>query len=181
MTSNKHPAAELDPRFSSRDAAAVPWVTARQALEQAEIYWLATVRPEGRPHVAPLIAVWLDDALHFATGPDEQKARNLAQNSHCAITTGCNSLSEGFDVVVEGDAVPVKDESTLRRLVDLYKSKYDWDYMVRDGAFYVVRFSRSPDNIRTAEQGQKTRVYAIAATNVLGFGRGDTFSQTRWR
>jgi hypothetical protein len=69
----------------------------------------------------------------------------------------------------------------LRRLVELYKAKYDWDYMVRDGTFHVVRFSRSPDNVRTAEQGQETRVYAIAPTKVLGFGRGDTFSQTRWR
>jgi hypothetical protein len=181
MTSSKRPAAELDPRFSSPDAVAMPWATAREALEQAEIYWLATVRPDGRPHVTPLIAVWLDDALHFATGPGEQKAKNLAQNSPCAITTGCNSLSECFDVVVEGDAVPVKDGSTLRRLVDLYKSKYDWDYVVRDGTFYVVRFSKSPDNVLLAEQGQETRVYAIAPTNVLGFGRGDTFSQTRWR
>jgi hypothetical protein len=52
---------------------------------------------------------------------------------------------------------------------------------VRDGAFYVVRFSRSPDNDRIAEQGQETRVFAIAATKVLGVGRGDTFSPTRWR
>jgi Pyridoxamine 5'-phosphate oxidase len=181
MVTNTHPAAELDTRFSSPDAVAVPWSAARETLEQAQIYWLTTVRPDGRPHVAPLIAIWLDDTLHFATGPAEQKVKNLAQNSHCAITTGCNSLSEGLDVVVEGDAVPVKGESTLRRLVDLYKSKYDWDYMVRDGTFYVVRFSRSPDNVRIAEQGQETLVYAIAATKVLAFGRGDTFSQTRWQ
>src|SRR5262245_51386531 len=181
MVSTADPAAELDTQFSSPNAIAVPWSTAREALEQAEIYWLTTVRPDGRPHVAPLIAIWLNDALHFATGPAEQKAKNLARNGHCAISTGCNSLREGLDVVVEGDAVPVWDESTLQRLVDLYKAKYDWDYVVRDGIFYVVRFSRSPDNVQIAEQGQATRVYAIAATKVLGFGRGDTFSQTRWQ
>ena len=35
--------------------------------------WLTTVRADGRPHVTPLVAVWLDDAIHFSTGPEEQK------------------------------------------------------------------------------------------------------------
>jgi hypothetical protein len=35
--------------------------------QPAEVHWLSTVRPDGRPHVAPLIAVWVDDALVFCT------------------------------------------------------------------------------------------------------------------
>ena len=46
-------------------------------LEGAELYWLTTVRADGRPHVTPLIGVWHDGAVHFCTGPREQKARNL--------------------------------------------------------------------------------------------------------
>ncbi len=46
-------------------------------LEASEIFWLSTVRRDGRPHVTPLPAMWLDGALHFCTGPEEQKAKNL--------------------------------------------------------------------------------------------------------
>ena len=46
----------------------------------AELYWITTVRADGRPHVTPLIGVWFDGAMHFTTGLEEQKARNLAAN-----------------------------------------------------------------------------------------------------
>jgi hypothetical protein len=62
---------------------------------------LATVRPNGRPHVTTIAAVWLDNALHFVTGKSERKAKNLARNSQCVITTGCHVL-RGLDVVLEG-------------------------------------------------------------------------------
>src|SRR5262245_36371516 len=100
--STSGPAAQLDTRFSSPEATAIPWDTAREKLAQAAIYWLSTVRPDGRPHVTPLPAVWQDDALYFCTGAAEQKARNLAGNAQCILTTGCNSFSEGLDLVVEG-------------------------------------------------------------------------------
>lgn len=59
------PMAELHPDFSSPDASASPWSEAQTQLEGAEIFWLSTVRPDGRPHVTPLITVWLDGALYF--------------------------------------------------------------------------------------------------------------------
>lgn len=68
------------------------------------MYWLSIVHPEGRPHVTPIAGVWLDDALCFSTGQEERKARNLALNTACVVTTGCNVL-DGMDVVVEGEAV----------------------------------------------------------------------------
>ena len=110
------PIAELDPAFSSPDATPTPWSEAVARLEAAEIYWLSTVRPDGRPHVTPLIAVWLDGAPHLTTGPTERKARNLEANQACVLTTGCNELGAGLDVVVEGEAVPVTDTPTLRRV-----------------------------------------------------------------
>lgn len=106
---DREPVAEIQPRFSSDDAKATSWTEGREHLEKAEVYWLSTVRPDGRPHVTPLIAVWMDGSLYFCTGPDERKAKNLALNSRCAITTGCNAISEGLDLVVEGDAAPVRE------------------------------------------------------------------------
>jgi general stress protein 26 len=163
----KEPVAELQPRFSSGDATATQWTEARGHLEQAEVYWLSTVRPDGRPHVTPLLAVWLDGALYFCTGADERKAKNLARNAHCVITTGCNALNEGLDLVVEGDAVRVRDEATLRRLAGSYASKYGWHYTVRDGALH-------------GEVGNVAIVYEVTPAIAFGFGKG-TFSQTRWR
>ena len=71
------PTTDLDPRFSSDGATATPWQEARDQLDRAKAYWLSTVRPDGRPHVTTIAAVWLDDALYFTTGVDERKAKNL--------------------------------------------------------------------------------------------------------
>jgi hypothetical protein len=159
--------AVLDRRFSAPGAKATQWSAVRGRLEDAEVFWLSTVRPDGRPHVTPLIGLWRDDALVFCTGPAERKARNLAGNAHCVITTGSNALDEGLDVVVEGEAVLVEDEATLRDLAGAYESKYgaEWHFDVRDGAFHG--------------DGGRARVFEVAPTAVFAFAKGE-YSQTRW-
>lgn len=166
---DKQPVAELDTRFSSDGATPTAWAEARTHLERAEVYWLSTVRPDGRPHVTPLLSVWLDGALYFCTGPTERKAKNLERNAHCILTTGCNALNEGLDLVVEGVAVRVSDDAALQRIADAYESKYgrEWHFDVRDGAFGHA-------------DGGEALVYEVAPVKALGFGKGE-FSQTRWR
>src|SRR6059036_2687173 len=133
----KQPVTELDTRFSDEDVVATDWEETRRALEDAELFWISTVRADGRPHVTPLVAVWLDDALHFCTGAGEQKGHNLAANPHVVVTTGCNTWDRGLDVMVEGEAVRVTDEATLQRLARAWAEKWDgqWKFGVRDGAF----------------------------------------------
>ena len=99
------PVTALDERFSDPKAVATGWDETRRALDEAELFWITTVRPDGRPHVTPLVAVWLDGALYFCTGDTEQKAVNLAANPHVILTTGCNRWDGGLDVVLEGNAV----------------------------------------------------------------------------
>src|SRR5437763_11031358 len=113
-----HPVPELDARFSAPDAVATPWEHTRRAIAEAELFWISTVRADGRPHVTPLPAVWQDDALYFCTGAAEQKGVNLARNSHCTLTTGSNTWKAGLDLVVEGEARRITDETRLRRLAD---------------------------------------------------------------
>jgi nitroimidazol reductase NimA-like FMN-containing flavoprotein (pyridoxamine 5'-phosphate oxidase superfamily) len=167
------PETTLDPRYSSADATATTWVEARELLERAELFWITTVRPDGRPHVTPLIAVWLDDALHFCTGEDERKARNLAANPQVVMTTGSNTMDDGLDIVVEGEAVNVRDDQRLLELADAWVEKYgeEWRFDVRDGAFR---------HLQGDERG-KVLVFAVAPRTAFGFGKGATFSQTRWR
>jgi hypothetical protein len=163
------PVAELDARYSAPGTRAAAWGRARQELEQARLYWLSTVRPDGRPHVTPLISVWVDGALYFSTGPDERKALNLSANPHCVLMTGCNTFDEGFDTVVEGDTVRVSDDAELERVAEVYVSKYgsDWDFDVHDGAFL-------------GEGGSTVLLYRVEPSTVFGFGKGE-FTQTRWR
>jgi hypothetical protein len=166
MPETTEPVTEINPQFSTEAAAATPWAEALEILEQAQIYWLSTVRPDGRPHVTPLMGVWWEGAFYFCTGPSERKARNLEDNARCAVTTGCNAL-EGTDIVLEGSAVRVSEEAALRHLTDLYDSKYGWRYEVREGAFYG--------------EGGTALVYRVAPSTGFGFGKGKAFSQTRWR
>jgi general stress protein 26 len=165
------PTAELDTRFSSPDAIAPAWSDVVDALERAEIFWLSTVRTDGRPHVTPLPAMWLDGSLYFCTGPGEQKAKNIQANPRCVLTTGTDRFRSGLDVVVEGSAVRTTDESLLRRLAAMWKSKLDWTLEVADGTFHD----------RSTETGGTAHVYAVAPTKVLAFGKGEPFSQTRYR
>ena len=165
------PVAELNPQFSSDDATSTPWAEARGHLEKAEVFWLTTVRPDGRPHVAPLLSVWLNGALYFSTGDSERKAKNLARNAHCILTTGCNALSEGLDLVIEGEATKVGDEAELRRVADTYESKYGSHFTAPEGTFF---------GLGDAIRGGDVLVYRVAPSTAFGFGKG-TFSQTRWR
>ena len=164
------PVVKLDARFSSEGATPTAWVDAQRRLAGAQVFWLTTVRPDGRPHVTPLLSIWLDGALYFCTGRGERKAKNLAQNPHCILTTGCNVLDEGLDLVVEGDAAKVSDDARLRRVADAYESKYgsDWHFDVRDGAF-------------RNDVGDEALVFKVAPSTAFGFGKGELYSQTRWR
>jgi nitroimidazol reductase NimA-like FMN-containing flavoprotein (pyridoxamine 5'-phosphate oxidase superfamily) len=165
------PVAELDPQFSSPEAKATQWAQARERLEKAEVYWLSTVRPDGRPHVTPLIAVWLDGALYFCTGPDERKAKNLAGNPRVVLTTGCNTFSDGLDVVIEGEATRrVSDRTRLERLAERFGSKYGppFEFSVGEGVFLN-------------DGGGEALVYEVAPLTAFGFDKGKQFSQTRWR
>src|SRR5205814_710057 len=59
------PTARIDQRFSDAEAAPTPWSAVTAVLERAELYWITTVRADGRPHVTPLIGVWHDGAARF--------------------------------------------------------------------------------------------------------------------
>jgi general stress protein 26 len=165
------PLTELDKRFSDQNAIAIAWEETRSAIEDAQLFWITTVRVDGRPHVTPLVAVWLDDTLYFATGADEQKAVNLRNNRNVILTTGCNDWEQGFDVVVEGEAVQVTDERVLERLAELWATKWDgrWHYEVHQRGF---RYEGGGTSV--------ILVFAVKPKKVLAFAKG-TFGQTRHR
>jgi hypothetical protein len=113
----------------------LPWSWARERLADAHNYFLATVRPDGRPHSMPVWGVWLDDCFCFSTGAESQKARNLAANSHCVVSPeGAHEA-----VVVEGIAEPARDGRYLERAIAAYYDKYKWKLEPGTGPIFVVR------------------------------------------
>ncbi len=167
----QEPLTTIHPAYSDPHATATPWAAGAAQLEQARVFWISTVRPDGRPHVTPLIAVWLDGALYFCTGASERKAKNIEQNAHVVLTTGRNTMDEDtLDMVVEGDAVRVRDAAELQRIADAYEAKYgpDWHFDVQDNAF-------------VGQEGNVALVFAVAPSTAFGFGKGAVYSQTRWQ
>jgi hypothetical protein len=136
------------------------------------MYWLSTVRPDGRPHVTPLLGIWTGGALYFCTGTDERKAKNLMLNPRCTLTTGRNTLEDGIDIVVEGDATTVEADAELREVAATYESKYGTHLTAATGTWFGLG-----DAIRAGD----ALVYRVAPSTAFGFGKGTRFSQTRWR
>jgi nitroimidazol reductase NimA-like FMN-containing flavoprotein (pyridoxamine 5'-phosphate oxidase superfamily) len=167
MVEKKEPVAEQP--YLAEDTTPTPWAEARNRLADADSYWLATVRPDGLPHLVPVLAVWVDGALHFVASPTSRKAKNLARDAHCVIT----ARREALDLVVEGTAAKVSDEARLHRVAEVYMTKYGWPVTVRDGAFYA-------DGTPTAGP-PPYEVYEVAPTMTFGFPTDETFSPTRWR
>jgi nitroimidazol reductase NimA-like FMN-containing flavoprotein (pyridoxamine 5'-phosphate oxidase superfamily) len=162
------PVAELDARFSAPDAVATPWERTWHVIEDAELFWISTVRADGPPHVTPLPAVTRDGVIYFCTGADEQKGVNLERNPHCTLTTGNNTWKVGLDVVIEGTAERVTGQERLQRLADAWATKYDgdWQYEATGDAF--------------RHDAGEALVYEVAPSKVLAFAKGD-FAQTRYR
>jgi len=160
------PVTTLDQWNSDQDAVTAGWDETSRVLESAELFWISTVRADGRPHVTPVVAVWSDDAIHFHTGADEQKFANLRANPHVVLTTGCNRWDQGLDVVVEGDAVQVTNEDTLKRLAEAWATKWDgrWRLSTRDGGFRNLNMNDFP-----------SLVFTVTPAKVFAHAKGDPF------
>jgi nitroimidazol reductase NimA-like FMN-containing flavoprotein (pyridoxamine 5'-phosphate oxidase superfamily) len=168
---------KIDPRYGDASATPPPWAAIERLLTDAQLYWIITVRTDGRPHAVPLVGVWQDGAFAFCTGAEEQKQRNLDANPHVAVTTGstgANGWDSGKDVVVEGTAVRVTDADALQRLADAWSAKYgeDWTYEVRGQEFVELSHSGG------ANDGG-ARVYRVRPAKVIAFG--DSHGQTTYR
>jgi nitroimidazol reductase NimA-like FMN-containing flavoprotein (pyridoxamine 5'-phosphate oxidase superfamily) len=147
------------------------WAKARGCLQESTAtYWLATVRPNGRPHVMPVMAVWFDGRLFFSAGERTRKARNLARDSRCVLTVE----EEPVDLVVEGNASIVRDDATLARVADAFASIYGWQVTVRQGAFHAA------GGAPTAGPPPYD-VYEVTPTVAFGLPVGEGLVPTRWR
>src|SRR5437763_17135611 len=68
------PITTLDTRYSEPDGVVTSREQTRRVLETADLFWLSTVRTDGRPHATPVVAVWYDGTIHSSSAYTEQTA-----------------------------------------------------------------------------------------------------------
>jgi Pyridoxamine 5'-phosphate oxidase len=147
------------------------WEDATRRLSRGGWFWLASVRPDGAPHVMPVFAVWSESALFICSKDRARKSRNLNADGRCVVTTDTGDLH----LIVEGEARRVHDEATLRRASRAFKAIYDWPTTV------------AGDQL-DAEYGAPTSggppydVYEITPTKAFALPTdGESTTPTRWR
>ena len=131
--------------------------------------WLATIDPDGTPHVTGIGAIWRDGAFWFETGGSSRKGRNLARDPRCTLSVATHE----FDLVVEGQAARVTDGDLVRELAETW-SREGWPARVDESGialtaefsapsagpppWFVYRLTpRAATALRTVEPGGATR------------------------
>jgi PPOX class probable F420-dependent enzyme len=104
----------------------LPWSWATERLVSSHDYWVATIHPDGRPHVMPVWGVWENGALWFSSSGQSRKTRNLARDPRCTATTD-NPLEP---VVVEGRVAPVGSAEAVSAFTAAVNAKYGTDYSI---------------------------------------------------
>jgi PPOX class probable F420-dependent enzyme len=98
----------------------MPWSEAERRLTVSHDYWCATVTPDGRPHIMPVWAVWEQGRLWFSSGMRSRKARNLADDPRCTLST-----DDARDpVVLEGTAEQVTEPGRIAGFLAAVNAKY---------------------------------------------------------
>ena len=147
-----------------------PWENTVERLKQGGPTWLATVNPDGTPHLVPVGAGWVGETIYFTSGQGTRKRANLAQNSHCALSFS----AEGFDIVVEGHARITRDAATVQRVAEAYNP--DWPARAQDGAlvapFYAPTSGPGPYDVYEVEL---TRVFAFGTSEQTNLSTRYTF------
>ena len=102
----------------------LPWSWAEERLAGSHDFWLATVTPDGAPHLMPVWAIWRGGALWFSSANGSRKARNLTARPRCSLSTG----NPAEPVVVHGRAERVTEPGALADMLAAENDKYGTAY-----------------------------------------------------
>ncbi|MEJ2266097.1 MAG: pyridoxamine 5'-phosphate oxidase family protein [Anaerolineales bacterium] len=91
-------------------------------LKEQRNIWLASVRPDGRPHLVPIWFAWDEGRIYLCIEPGSVKALNLMQNPLVSL-----ALEDGSSpVICEGRATVIPDPWPSE-VLKIFVHKYDWD------------------------------------------------------
>ena len=132
--------------------------------------WLTTVGADGAPHVTGVGALWVDGAFWFETGASTRKARNLARDPRCALSTS----TQDFDLVVEGTAAPVTDPHTVADLARRWAAE-GWPARPDESGTALTAEFSAP-----SAGPPPWTVYRITATAMTALATTGEGGATRW-
>nr|WP_246400611.1 pyridoxamine 5'-phosphate oxidase family protein [Jiangella mangrovi] len=149
----------------------MPWPAAAEQFAAAPKYWLATGRADGRPHVMPVLGVWLGATLAISCRPGSVKGRNLLRDGaggggHCVVT----AATDLGDLVLEGTARHVTGLARQDAVAAAFAATYDWRFALRDGRIFDDSLPGSPEYA----------FFEITLAKAFGYGP-DGLTATRWR
>jgi pyridoxamine 5'-phosphate oxidase-like protein len=134
-------------------------------------YFLSTLRPDGRPHIAGVGALWFEGDLYVVSGEHTRKSKNLAANPLCAIA----ARLPGIDITLEGSATRSTDLPTLERLARRFQES-GWPAEVDAAA----RGFTAPYSAPSAGP-PPWQVYRFAFDTAFGVASQEPYGATRWR
>ena len=133
-------------------------------------FWLATIDPDGRPHVTGVGVFWTDGAFWFTSGERTRKSRNLARDPRCTLSIA----TEEFDLVVEGEARKVTDPAAVADLAR-HAAAGGWPARVDDsGAALTAEYSAP------SAGPPPWHVYRLVPAAATGLQTVDPGGATRW-
>ncbi len=159
----------VDPRYSVAEIAPTPWDEVAAAFAATEIYQLTTLLPDGLPHTVPVTGLLDDAGFLFCTGPNEQKARNLAHDARGSVSIGSPEFFAGVDIILRGKVKRVTDRATLQWVADGFITKYGdfWTFGVGEDALINAHDLPAP-------------VFRLVPSVGYSFTRGEQTAQTRY-
>jgi hypothetical protein len=180
-TANREPKSER--HLDGYGAPTIPWEKVRDVLNRSipqepgsggpdrHTCWLATVHPDGKPHVMPLGVLWVDGAFYFTAGAATRKAQNLAHSPHCVITVATHD----FDLILEGDAVNVTDPAMVARVAAAFRAD-GWPASVDESGSSLTADFSAP-----SAGPPPWDVYEFTPETVFAQGTAEPYGATRWR
>lgn len=91
-------------------------------LEREQNIWFGSVRPDGRPHLAPVWFVWHAGKIFIGTDPKSVKSQNIQGNPRVTL-----ALEDGTHPLICEGTAGVVDPPWTEDLLAAFFQKYEWD------------------------------------------------------
>ena len=156
-------------RITGRLAAGLPQAPGTGGPDR-HTCWLATINPDGSPHLTGVGATWADGAFWFQTGDRTRKARNLARDPRCTLSVAARE----FDLTVKGEAHKVTDPDTVAAMAARWAAE-GWPARPDDTGRALTAEYSAP-----SAGPPPWYVYRLTAASATALGTVEPFGATRW-
>ena len=109
----------------------------QERLAASRNVWIATVRPNGAPHLIPIWFVAHGGQIYICTAPDTVKVRNLRTNPRVSL-----ALEDGsVPVILEGAATVMENTAAPREVIAMFKLKYGWEILLSEPHYVIIEIT----------------------------------------